>query len=438
MRRRRDPQTAETFENAVLTRRTGVRRARVASAVAAALLAACTTDGAPSAYGETFGPLPERRDAGAVPTPGAPASDAGAGVLPDGGGISDAGSACPAGTLAIVAGSDAVLAAGIQERGGAWKIASLSGASRSLPALVATSSGFVGAVRGASDAVLGLAWGGASWTAPAAIGSAKAIDAPSLAASATPSVVHLALLGPTFEHAYGRSTQGTWSAANEPLQAPQAAKSFGPSGPAIAESAEAGGEAVVAFDGDDGGLYVQTRSAAGVWSSASPVLGAGVTKTVPPVLVPLEGASDLLLLFVDGSQDKVIRHAVRTAAGKTWSAVQNTGPLAFTPESVRAARVSASQVVVGYRGHDGRAYAMIGTITAGAVSWAAPSPLLGATAASSAPAIAPGVCGDEAVAVVPVTGPPEAVRVVRLRNGAWSAPEDVPGLSGARVAAASR
>lgn len=393
-----------------------------------AALGACATDNGPSAYGETFGPLPERRDGGlgledgGSVADGAPTPDAGSDAA-----TSDASTTCTSGTLAVLAGSDAALAGAVQDKGGAWVTSTVQGASKSLPALVATTTGFVGAVRSTNDVLAGVTFA-TSWSS-SAIGAATTIGSPSLHASGA--TVHLSLLTPSFEHAYGAYAQGTWSGANEALQPTAGVKSFGPSPGSVAEP---GGDVVVAFDGQDGGLYVQSR-AAGAWASASPVAGAGVYKPVPPVLVAWDGTSDLLVLFADDSQDHVLRHAVRASGTKTWSGVKNTGALAFTPEAFRAARISPSQVVVTYRGGDGRAYAMVGTFAADAFTWAAPAPLLGGATVDSAPAVAKGVCGDEAVAAVATGG---AVKVVRLRGGAWSAAETVPNLSGARVAIAAR
>lgn len=407
--------------------RSGLRHAALAVALS---VVACSTDNGPNTYGDTYGPLPERKDGGTVTREdGGGAVDAATPGTDAGG--PDGGASCAAGTLVVLSGGDTSLAGAVQDRGGAWKVTTLAGLTKSTPALLGTPSGFVGVVRGASDVAQVVGFDGAAWSAPSAIPSVATGTRPSLAPSASAATLHLAFLSPSFEHGYARRAQGTWSAP-EALQPPQGAKSFGPSAPSVAEAA---GDVVFAFDGDDGGLYTQTRSQAGTWAAASPVAGAGVTKSIPPVLVPLDGASDLLLLFADGSADKVIRHAVRASATKTWSPVQNTGALAFTPEAFRAARVSTSKVVVTYRGGDGRAYAMTGTLASGAFTWDAPVALLGATAAEGGPGVAPGVCGDEAVAVVPVAG---ATKLVRLRGGAWGAPEDVTGLAGPHVAVASR
>lgn len=404
----------------------------LAFAGGALAVVACSTDNGPAAYGETFGPLPERRDASATTADGAPAApgdaEGGPSIGPDGA-APDAPATCTAGTLAVVAGSDTALAAAVQDRGGAWTTTMLQGVSKSLPAVVATTTGFLSVVRSTNDA---LAWSAftTSWSPPSPIGAAQTIASPSLTSSGA--TVHLALLTPAFEQAYGAFASGAWSpAGSEVLQPPAGAKSFGPSAPSVVE---AGGDVVVAFDGDDGGLYVQTRSGT-TWAAASPIVGAGVTKSVPPVLLGWDGGSDLVLLFADNSADHVIRHAVRTAGTKAWSTVQNTGALAFTPEAFRAARISPTALAVTYRGGDGRAYAMTGTYASGAFTWSAPVALFAGATVDTAPAVAKGVCGDDAVAVAAKAG---AVQIARLRSGVWSAAEDVPSLTATRVGVASR
>lgn len=399
-------------------------------------LGACATDNGPTFYGETFGPLPERRDGGPTGADGGPLVEDASMGAPDGAVLLPDGGACASGTVAVLAGSDTSLAAAVQEKGGGWTKTALVGASKSLPALVAAENGFLGVVRTTSDAVASVAFGGA-WSGPTAIAGATTIGSPALASSGA--TTHLAILTPAFEHAYGATLQTTWTTAGEALQPPQGAKSFGPSAPAIAAI---GNEVVVAYDGDDGGLYLQSRSAT-AWGAPAGLLGAGVHKPVPPVLVPWEGASDLVVLFADGSQDHVIRHATRATGAKTWSAVANTGALAFTPEAFRAARISTTQLLVAYRGGDARAYAMVGTFASGAFTWSAPVPLFGSAAVDGAPSVARGVCGDDAVAVASAGG---AVKIARLRGanaggGTWAAPADVPGLpggAGTRLVVATR
>ncbi len=412
----------------------------VAGAAMSVALGACATDNGPTFYGETFGPLPERRDGGAIGADGGPLDRDGSAASPDGAVVllPDSG-ACPSGILAVLSGSDTSLTGAVQDEGGGWTTTALTGASKSLPSLVAGENGFLGVVRSTSDAVASVAFG-VAWSGPSSIPGATTIGTPALAPSGA--TTHLAIHTPAFEHAYGVTMQTTWTAASEALQPAQGAKSFGPSAPAIAAT---GGEVVVAYDGDDGGLYLQSRpsTGAGGWGPPAGLIGAGVHKPVPPVLVPWEGGRDLVVLFADGSQDHVIRHATRTAGAKTWSAVANTGALAFTAEAFRAARLSTTQLLVAYRGADTRAYAMVGTFASDAFSWTAPVPLFASAAVDGAPAVARGVCGDDAVAVASTGG---AVRITRLRGasaggGAWSAPADVPGLPGGpgtRLAVAAR
>ena len=69
--------------------------------------------------------------------------------------------------------------------------------------------------------------------------------------------------------------------------------------------------------------------------------------------------------------------------------------------------------------------------------WSVPQLLAGAATPAGPPAVATGVCGDDAIAAYPLGG--DNVQVVRLRGGAWTAPEAVPTTNGAtRVAIATR
>jgi hypothetical protein len=80
---------------------------------------------------------------------------------------------------------------------------------------------------------------------------------------------------------------------------------------------------------------------------------------------------------------------------------------------------------------------MTGTIGASAITWGVPAALLAdpSTVVDTSPAVAKGVCGDDAIAVFASAG---QVKATRYRGGAWSAPEPVSGASGARVAVSTR
>ena len=77
-------------------------------------------------------------------------------------------------------------------------------------------------------------------------------------------------------------------------------------------------------------------------------------------------------------------------------------------------------MLVAFRGNNQRPYTMTGTLGAAAITWSVPAPLLADTSTvDSAPAVAKGVCGDDAIAVFASGG---QVKATQLRGGAWTVP----------------
>ncbi len=167
------------------------------------------------------------------------------------------------------------------------------------------------------------------------------------------------------------------------------------------------------------------------------ILGAGTLKTAAPALVSVPGTFDVVLLYADNTVNHVIGFATRTAATKAWSSAAVTQAMAQTSEAMFATLISPTAVLVTFRGNDGKPYKMTGTLGATSITWSAPSLLLadGSATVDSAPAVARGVCGDEAIAVFSSGG---QVKATRLRAGSWSVPGPVAGASGTRVSVATR
>ena len=89
-----------------------------------------------------------------------------------------------------------------------------------------------------------------------------------------------------------------------------------------------------------------------------------------------------------------------------------------------------------FRGTDGRGYEASGTENGTSFSWNAAVPIVaGGVAVDSAPAVATGVCGDDGILAYASGG---QVRAKHLRDASWSTPELVAGVSGSRVAIATR
>ena len=433
---RRDPAPPPTPMNKL--RLLSFGGAIAAFVVPATLVVACATDNGDAVHGPQFGPVPERSDGSAADGPladegGATTSDAEAGSEasdPDG------AAACTTGTVAVLAGNDSSLTGAVQLHGGAWTGTAIAGgAAKSTPSLVAFGTGFAGLTRGAGDALQAVTYA-ASWSAASAVGSLVTLGTPAIALVGTKAQAAF-LSGPESGSADSHklfrieNAGTTWSAA-DPVTV-GASASFGPSAPS---AAGAGADLVIAQDGDDSMLYTQRWST--TWAMASPI-GGGVStlKAAPPALVAVTGKFDLVVLYADAAAPHVIGFATRDAmAPSGWSNGQVTQATAQTAEQMSVASLSPTTVLVAFRGNDSRPYTMLGTIGATSITWSVPAPLLAdASTVDTAPAVARGVCGDDAIAVFASGG---VVKAARYRGTTWTVPGTVTGATGSRVSVATR
>lgn len=402
------------------------------AALPAAVLFACATDNGDSVHGPQFGPPPERTDGSA---PDRPASDEEGGPTtnPEAGPDADGSTtpACTSGTVAVLAGSDGALTGAVQVNGGAWSGAAIAGgAAKSVPSLVAFGTGFLGLTRGPSDALQSVTYG-ASWSAATAVGALTTIGSPALTVrGASAQGVYLSGAPDTNKFFRIENTGASWSSA-DPVSA-SGNPSFGPS---AASAAAAGTDLVIAQDGDDSKLYTQVWN--GAWAPAAPIADPVLTlKTAPPALVSTLGKFDLVLLYSEQKAPNVIGFATRDAATKQWSNGSVTQGTAQTGEPMSVARISPTLLLVTFRGNNGRPYTMTGTLGATSIAWSVPVPLLADTSTvDSVPAVAKGVCGDDAIAVFAAGG---QIKATRYRSNAWSVPTIVSGASGTRVSVATR
>jgi len=397
-----------------------------AALLSAAALVACATDNGDAVHGPQFGPPPERPDGA---TDGPVIGEEGGPPPSDGGVEADAPSpSCTAGTVVVLAGDDASLSGAAQIAGGAWKGAAIAGgAAKNHPAIVPLGSGFVALTRGPGDALQSMSFA-TSWSAATAVGAATTAGAPALAVVGTKA--HAVYIAPSNLFFRAENAGTSWGVTADPVTA-AAVQSFGPSAGTLAAS---GAELVFAQDGDDEGLYTQRYD--GAWSVGAPISGAGTLKTAPPTLVAIDGKFDAVLLYADNTVNHVIGFATRDALTKTWSAAAVTHPTAQTGEQPQMARISPSKLVATFRGNNQRPYWMIGTIGASAITWSTPAALLADTSTvAGPPAIAKGVCGDDAIAVFSSGG---QIKATRYRGTSWSVAEPVVGASGTRVSVATR
>ncbi len=390
-------------------------------------LGACATDNGDAVHGPQFGPPPERPDGA---TDGPIGAEGGPPPSLDGG--TDAPSTgCTTGTIVVLAGGETALTGAAKIAGGAWSGGPIAGgAAKNHPSIVAFGSGFLALTRGPGDALQSTSFN-ATWGAVSAVASATTIAAPALTVSGTKAqAVYLAPGAPSLFFRV-ENAGSSWGGSPDPVGPPAGAQSFGLAAGTVAA---AGTELVFAQAGTDEGLYTQKYT--GTWSAGAPIAGAGTPTTAPPILVAVDGKFDLVLLYADNTVNHVIFFATRDAATKIWSSAAVTHPTAQTGEQPAIARISASTLVALFRGNNQRPYTMTGTIGANAVTWSAPVALLADTSTvDGPPAVAKGVCGDDAVAVFASSG---QVKATRLRGTSWSVPEPVTGASGARVSVATR
>lgn len=408
----------------------------------AVLLAACATDNGDAVHGPQFGPPPERSDGSSEGSVTGEGGGAGEGGSTDGGADAD-GAAVPScasgGIVAVLAGTDSTLSGAVQVDAGAWAGAAITGGgAKSAPSLVAFGTGFVGLTRGPADAIQSVSYV-TSWSGVTAVGALTTFGTPALTVlGANAQAVYLAGPGADVNKFFRiENTGASWSTSTDPVKGPQVTdpQAYGPTAGTVAA---ASADLVFAQDGSDQGLYVHTR-AANAWSSpATAIAGAGTFATgAPPMLVSVPGTFDAVLLYADNTANHVIGFATRNATTKAWSSAVVTQATAQTGEAMSAALVSPTSVLVMFRGNDGKPYTMTGTLGAASVTWSVPALLVadGAATVDAAPAVAKGVCGDEAIAVFSSGG---QVKATHLRGGGWSVPGTVTGASGTRVSVATR
>lgn len=400
--------------------------------LAVGLVEACATDNGSAVYGDQYGPPPgqdggDAADGGSTPADDASSDDAG-----------DAPSdgeppSCAAGTVAVLAGGDAALTYSIADRGGAWKGGAVPGGSSfGAPALAAFGGGFLGVTRGAGGKLLAtVSSGGAFGSASTVVASGVSL-APALTVVGTNAHAIYGTPGATANDYVHRTFDGAAWSTDDPVKTGGGAQSFGDVSPAVAP---AGTDLVLAQDGTNQGLYVQSFT--GSWSTATAIVGAGTFESaVPPVLVPATGAFDLVLFYASNGVNHDVGFATHAkgAGLDTWSSATLI-PLAQTSTPFSAALLKPNVVAAAFRGNDAKLYVTFGTIGAASIAWTQPTSILGSGTTDGAPSIAKGVCGDDAIVVFVAGGQPKATR---LRGSTWTAPEIVADAAGTRVAVATR
>jgi hypothetical protein len=397
--------------------------------VVACSVVGCSTGNGDDVHGPTFGPFPEREG-------GSDGGGTGDAATDDASDDADGGAGCATGTVAVLAGGSTTLTASVQERSGAWSSTTLGTATvKSKPALAAFGTGFLGVVHDTTDALATVRYT-TSWSAPAALGMAGVKGGPSLSVAGTSAhLVYSAGGGADRFFWSGVHDGSNWDAAGTRVSSDgtQANQSFGTISAGLAA---VGSDVVFAENGTNEKLYVRPFS--GTWGASKQVADVdtqgGALETTPE-LVAHDGAFDLAVIYVRKTT-RQLAYATRAVASnpnKDWVDGGIFHALATTAEKFSVARISPTTMLVAFRGQDGNGYYATGTISGTTIAWTAAQAVGGAV--SSTPAVARGVCGDDAIVAFAQGG---AVRATRLRGTTWTAPETIAGAAGSFVAVATR
>ncbi|MEZ4439626.1 MAG: hypothetical protein R3B72_11090 [Polyangiaceae bacterium] len=347
---------------------------------------------------------------------GAGSSTSNTGGMTGSGGDGGTGAGGPASVVAIGVGPSSGLLAAWD--GAAWTVAALGEGSAAGPAIAAVASGEAAALFPAPNGTLRrLAYTSSGWGSVADLGASTGATTPPRAAAGG----HFTFLGENFLHYYAAYGAVTWSPAEEAVLPSMGAQSFGPSPAGIARD---GSDVTIAFAGNDGALYTQTRSG-GQWQGATMVAGSKVL--LPPALIALSGG-DALLTWVNedpmSTDHTKIMFSRRT--GSAWSSPAIIDAGVFTQAPIAATALPADGAVVVYRGSDGKAY----SVRYAGGQWGLP---FGVGTPSvdviGSPAVAPGASGGStsADAEMCFVGSGGDLHHTRLMGTAWSSPEAMGG-----------
>lgn len=336
-------------------------------------------------------------------------------------GSSGSGGSPPAGTVLMLAGGAQTILGGEFHPGTGWTTTVLSDATSDVPAIAEMSGGSaVGVIRSKSGGgeLRYTSWTPGSW-------SAFKMIAPLQTTSSTPSIVpsgaraDLTFRGDNTKHYYAAYTSGVWNPLAEPIQMMNAPQIQGPTPSSVTAI---GSDTIVAFAGDNGELYDQTRTG-GVWQGAHGH-GLGNVVVVTPQITALNGGSvDLLVVFVNKSDSKLL---FTTRSAGTWSASVLVDQNTFSADPISLVALPGGKAVLAFRGLDGKIYASRYNPN-GAPVWSLPGPIANPNYATpSSPAITGGVGGAD-VELVFVNSADGAAYHTSLTNTTWSAPTLVGG-----------
>jgi hypothetical protein len=372
----------------------------------------------------------------ATPSEGAPPVDAAEGDASDASAVGDANdsgaSNCTA-TTAVLGGNASTLFGAIATGKGAYVTQTLTGGTVFTPTLVAFGAGFQGlvaesAMLAGGNELFGVSFSAGAWGTPVALGgSAATTDAP--AAAVVGATVQGVYIDASYHYFHASFTTG-WDMGADPVRPPGDASvgAFGPRGAVAAGTAT---DFVIAYEGNDQHPYAQTWSSAPGWDNGVALATAPLLANTPVAITALDsGANDVLAVFVESGgacagASNCLYAVTRAAGTKVWSAPALVGATAFSPNAPTLTAIAGGGALLAWKGGDGHGYGSVYAPSA-SPSWSTPQQVT-ASQLSLAPAIAPGVCGDDAEAAYVSNG---TIYTTHFAGGAWTTPAPLAGAAG--------
>ncbi len=319
--------------------------------------------------------------------------------------------------LLVAGGANAL--GGARFDGSKWTPTVLTGATNQSPGVTIVSGQGVGVYRDAGGGTLMFVTEkNGSWSAPAAVAAMVTTQhAPAIATRgmAADVVFH----GNDFQHYFASWSGAAWSPTAEPVKPANQAQSFGPQAGALAA---VGAELVLAYPGNDGNAYAQSRQMA-AWQTAIKI-GAAATKLTPALTAMNGGTAELVAVYVQASDGHL---AYATRAGGNWAVAGLVEPNSYSADAPALAPLAGGKAVLAFRGLDGKGYTSIYT-PMGVPQWSTPVPLAAVNPSlGSRPALAVGI--GTAQAELAYAASDGHAYHQRLMGGQWSAAVDVS-LSG--------
>jgi hypothetical protein len=220
----------------------------------------------------------------------------------------------------------------------------------------------------------------------------------------------------------------TWNAGSTPVEPEDAGgQAFGPAGAAATGTAT---QFVIAYGGNNTFPYAQTWTLGSGWDNGVQLGSAAVLASTPITITTLDSGALLVVYAAAGGSCNNPTGCLYSVLGtaslpRTWSPPALVDPNAFTPYAPTLVWMSGGRALLAWEGANGEGYESVYT-TAPTTGWSTPAQLTTALVAN-APSLAPGVCGDDAVAAYVSGG---QVYTTHFAGGAWTSPALQAAVSG--------